>query len=36
MIKDASSNFDDYSVLPKIRQILLHQGYELTEIYFSY
>ena len=31
MIKDASSKFDDYSVLPKIREILLHWGYELTE-----
>ena len=30
MIKDANSRFDDYSVLPKIRQILLHWGYELT------
>ena len=31
MIKDAGSKFDDYSVLPKIRQILLHWGFELTE-----
>ena len=32
MIKDAySSKFNDYSILPKIRQMLLHQGYELTE-----
>ena len=31
MIKDAGSKFDDYSILPKIRQILLHWGYELTE-----
>ena len=31
MIKDASSKFDDYSVSLKIRQILLHWGYELTE-----
>ena len=23
--------FDDYSISPKIRQILLHWGYELTE-----
>ena len=29
MIKDAGSKFDDYSILPKIRQILLHWGYEL-------
>ena len=25
------SKFDDYSIFPKIRQILLHWGYELTE-----
>ena len=31
MIKDLGSKFDDYSVSPKIRQILLHWGYELTE-----
>ena len=31
MIKDAGSNFDDYSVSPKIRQILLQWGYELTK-----
>ena len=31
MIKDAGSKFNDYSILPKIRQILLHWGYELTE-----
>ena len=31
MIKDAVSKFDDYSILPKIRQILLHWGYGLTE-----
>ena len=30
MTKDAGSKFDDYSVLPKIRQILFW-GYELTE-----
>ena len=35
MIKDAGSKFDDYSILPKIRQILLQWGYELTEKYFS-
>ena len=34
MIKDASSKFDDYSVLPKFRQIALHWGYELIEKYF--
>ena len=31
MIKDAGSKFDDYSILPTIRQILLHWRYELTE-----
>ena len=31
MIKDAGSKFDDYSISPKIRQTLLHWGYELTE-----
>ena len=31
MIKDADSKFDDYSISPKTRQILLHWGYELTE-----
>ena len=31
MIKDAGSKFDEYSVSPKIREILLHWGYELTE-----
>ena len=31
MIKDAGNKFDDYSILPKIRQILLHWVYELTE-----
>ena len=29
--KDAGSKFDDYSISLKIRQILLHWGYELTE-----
>ena len=31
MIKDAGSKYDDYSISPKIKQILLHWGYELTE-----
>ena len=31
MIRDAGCKFDDYSISPKIRQILLHWGYELTE-----
>ena len=30
MIRDVGSKFDDYSFWPKIRQILLHWGYELT------
>ena len=39
MIKDAASKYDDDSISPKITQILLHWGYELTEkdgfIYFT-
>ena len=31
MIKEAGVKFDDYSILPKIKQILLHWGYELTK-----
>ena len=31
MIRDAGSKFDDYSISSKIRQILLHWGYKLTE-----
>ena len=31
IIKDAGGKFDGYSIAPKIRQILLHWGYELTE-----
>ena len=31
IIKDNVGKFDDYSISPKIRQILLHWGYELTE-----
>ena len=31
MIRDTGSKFDDYSVSPKIRQILLHWSYELKE-----
>ena len=34
MIRNAGSKFDDYSISPKIRQILLHWAYELTEKYF--
>ena len=31
MIRDAGSKFDGYSISPKVRQILLHWGYELTK-----
>ena len=31
MIKDKGAKFDNYSISPKIRQILLHCGYELVE-----
>ena len=31
MIKNKGAKFDDYSISPKIRQILLHCGYELVE-----
>ena len=31
MIKNVNGKFDDYSISPKIREILLHCGYELTE-----
>ena len=31
MIRDAGRKFDDYLISPKIRQILLHWDYELTE-----
>ena len=31
MIRDAGSKFDDYSISPKIAQILLPWGYKLTE-----
>ena len=34
MIKNAGSKCGDYSILPKIRQILLHWCYELTEKHF--
>ena len=30
MIENTGSKYDDYSVSSKIRQILLHWGYELT------
>ena len=31
MIKNKGAKFDDYSISPKIRHILLHWGYELVE-----
>ena len=31
MIRNAGSKYDDYSISPKIRQISLHWGYELTK-----
>ena len=31
MIRDAGSKIDDFSISPKITQILLHLGYELTK-----
>ena len=31
MIRDVGSKFHDYSISPKIRQILLQWVYELTE-----
>ena len=36
MIKNTGSKYDDYSISPKIRQILLHWGYQLTEKDFFY
>ena len=31
MVKDAGSEYDDYSISNEIRQVLLHRGYELTK-----
>ena len=31
MIKDVNGRFDDYSISPKIREIVLHYGYELVQ-----
>ena len=31
MIRNAGSKYDNYSISPKIRQILLHWGFELTK-----
>ena len=36
IIKDNNSKFAYYSILPKIRQILLHLGYELVETDLSF
>ena len=36
MIEDVDGKFDDYSISPIIRQILLHWGYGLTEKDFFY
>ena len=32
MIKNKGAKFDDYSISPKIRQVLLRWGYELVEM----
>ena len=34
VIGHTGSKFDDYLILPKIRQILMHWGYELTKFFF--
>ena len=34
MIKDAGSKVDNYSISPKIKQIFLYSGYEVTEKHF--
>ena len=31
MFKDVNIKFDDYSISPKISQILLHWGYKLVK-----
>ena len=31
IIKNVDGRFDDYSILPKVRQILLHWRFELIE-----
>ena len=36
MTKDAGSKYGDYSILLKIKELLLHWGYELTEQNFFY
>ena len=32
MIKNVNGRMDDYSISPKIRQILFHWGYELSKV----
>ena len=34
MIRNAVSRYDDFLISPKMRQILLHWGYQLTEKVF--
>ena len=36
MFKDVNSIFDDYSISPKIRQILLHWGFKLVEKIYKF
>ena len=36
MIKDPGIKFNDYSISPKIRQVLLHLRYELTKKYLFF
>ena len=31
MVKNSGNKYDDYSISPKIRQILLYWGYELLK-----
>ena len=31
MIRNTGSKYDDFSISPKIKQILLHWGYDLTK-----
>ena len=33
MVNDVNGKFDDSSISPKIRQLLLHWGYELVKSY---
>ena len=34
IIRNAGMKYDDYSISPKIRQILLYWGYELKKCFF--